>query len=90
MLSNSSSVSLVVETDIEMAWRAFREGDVEYVLVMIMTMMLMLLSVGTEFSLKLLRCPYFNISSRKFKHRTIIDTTCSLGGIIVSSCIITP
>lgn len=47
VLPNSSSVSLVVETNIEMAWRAFRGGGLEYVLVMIMTMILMLLSVGT-------------------------------------------
>lgn len=43
MLSNSSFASLKVETNIEMAWRAFREEALEYVLVMIMTMMLMLL-----------------------------------------------
>lgn len=51
MLSNPSSASLVAETNIEMAWRAFREGASEYVLVMIMTMLLMLLSVGTQSSL---------------------------------------
>lgn len=43
MLSNSNSASLIPETNIEMTWRAFREGALEYVLVMIMTMMLMLL-----------------------------------------------
>lgn len=48
MLSNSSSASLVVETNIEMAQRAFREGALEYVLVMIMTMLLMLLSVHSK------------------------------------------
>lgn len=41
MLSNSSS--LIAETNIEMAWRAFRDGALEYVLVVIMTIMLMLL-----------------------------------------------
>lgn len=51
VLSNPSSASLVAETNIEMAWRAFREGASEYVLVMIMTMLLMLLSVGTQSSL---------------------------------------
>lgn len=48
VLSNSSSASLVVETNIEMAQRAFREGALEYVLVMIMTMLLMLLSVHSK------------------------------------------
>lgn len=43
--------ALVAETNIKMAWRAFREGASEYVLVMIMTMLLMLLSVGTQSSL---------------------------------------
>lgn len=46
MLSTSSSVPLVEETDIEMVRGAFREGGLEYVLVIIMTMIL-LLSVGT-------------------------------------------
>ncbi len=94
-LSNSSPVSLVVETNIEMAWRAFREGgfrvcasddydnDVDAVI-----------SGNLEFSLKLLlllHSLYFYSSSRKFKHRTIMDSTCCIGetDVRVSSCIIT-
>lgn len=47
-LSDSSSASLDVGTNVEMAWRAFREGALEYVPATIVTMMLTPLSVTTQ------------------------------------------
>lgn len=90
MLPNLSTVSPVVETSIEMARRDFRGGGLEYVLAMIMTMILMLLSVGTQSSVYSCCTISISIAAAAIIHSTscVRETGITVSGFIIASHIL--